>query len=147
MMTGKLFVFYSLSGNVRLIAEKMSERGYNTREIRLKKEMPKRFFFQIMRGGFEAGMHKKPALLDFDASLEGYEEIVFGTPVWNGQIASPLNTALSLLDLEGKKVSFILSAGGGEAPKAVKWLNARYPDAEVKVIGTPASHPEELEKI
>ena len=50
-----LFIYYSLSGNGDLVAEKMKEKGYDIRPVRLKKPMPKKFFSQIMAGGFLAG--------------------------------------------------------------------------------------------
>ena len=34
----------------------MEKKGYDIRRVELKKDMPKKFFFRIMTGGFLAGI-------------------------------------------------------------------------------------------
>ncbi|MBO4869809.1 MAG: hypothetical protein J5585_08860 [Clostridia bacterium] len=143
----KLFVYYSLNGSGDAVAEYLSQNGYDTRKVITEKPMPKSFFLQIMKGGFAAGIGKKEKLSGFDPDLSGYDEVVIGSPVWNGRISPPVNTVISSLDLTGKDVSFILYAGGGEAPKAVEKLSALFPGAPVTVLKEPKKYPEELEKL
>ena len=143
----KLFVYYSLNGSGDAVAEHLSQNGYDTRKVITEKPMPKSFFLQIMKGGFAAGIGKKEKLSGFDPDLSGYDEVVIGSPVWNGRISPPVNTVISSLDLTGKDVSFVLYAGGGEAPKAVEKLSALFPGAPVTVLKEPKKYPEELEKL
>ena len=143
----KLFVYYSLSGSGDAVAAYLAQNGYNTRKVITEKPMPKSFFLQIMKGGFAAGIDKKEKLSGFDPDLSGYDAVVIGSPVWNGRISPPVNTVISSLDLTGKDVSFVLYAGGGEAPKAVEKLSALFPGAPVTVLKEPKKYPEELEKL
>ena len=143
----KLFVYYSLSGSGDAVAAYLKERGYDVRRAETAKPMPKSFFLQIMKGGFAAGIGKKEKLKDFDADTEGYDEITIGSPVWNGRLSTPANTIVSALDTKGKKVSFILYAGGGTAPKATEKLAKLFPGAPVTVLKEPKKYPEELKKL
>lgn len=143
----KLFVYYSLSGNGDTVAAYLKERGYDVRRVQTAKPMPKSFFFQIMKGGFAAAVGRKEKLKDPETGTGGYDEITIGSPVWNGRLSAPANTLISTLDTKDKKVSFILYAGSGEAPKAVGKLAELFPGAPVTVLKEPKKYPEELKKL
>ena len=96
---------------------------------------------------FSAGIGAKSALKDYDPDVSAFDEIVIGSPIWNGQLACPVNTVLDQTDLSGKKVTFLLYSGSGAAPKAESKLKASFPDAPVIHLTSPLSHPEELEKL
>lgn len=143
----KLFIYYSLSGNGDLAAKRLSELGYEPYKIRTAKKMPDSFFLRILKGGFAAGIGKKEKLEGFAPDVSRYDEIAVGSPVWNGRISSPVNTVLAETDFTGKKLRFVLYAGGGEAPKAVARLNREYPGSPVTVLKEPLKNPEELDKL
>ena len=143
----RVFFYFSLSGNGDLVAKKLEEKGFEIRKVEPKKPFPKVFFFQIMKGGFLAGVKGKTPLKVYDPSLEGYDEIIIGSPIWNGRISSPVNTLLRDLDLSAKKVRFLLWAGGGEAKPAMKRLAKEFPGADVLILKQPNKYPEELEKL
>lgn len=143
----KLFIYYSLSGNGDLVAGKMKEAGYDIRRATLKKPMPKRFFFQIMTGGFLAGIKSRAKLEGFDPDVTDYDEVAIGSPIWNGRLTPAINTVLRDVDLSGKKVVFILTSGGGSAPKAIARLNGEFPGADVVMLTEPKKNPGELEKL
>lgn len=142
-----LFIYYSLSGNGDLVAEKMRDEGAVVRKAETAKPMPKSFFGAIMKGGFLATIGHKMPLRDFDPNLDGYDRVVIGSPVWNGRIACPINTVLASLDLTGKDLSFLLYAGGGEAPKAIARLAKEYPTASVTILKEPKKYADELAKL
>ena len=75
----KLFIYYSLTGNGDLVAEKISQKGYEIRQVFEKKMMPKKFFFRVFVGGFRASMHFKGKLVGFDNDVSSNEEIVLGS--------------------------------------------------------------------
>ena len=143
----KLFVYYSYTGNGDEVAKYLRVRGYDLRMVQRKKKLPKSFFFGIMTGGFLAGIKHKDKLVDFDENTEEYDEIVVGSPIWNGRFSSPINTVLSKLSLKDKKVKFVLYSGSGEAPKALKRINKEYPGAEVIILKEPKKYKEELSKL
>ncbi len=143
----KLFIYYTLSGNGDVVADKLKERGYEIRKVVPKKAPPKKFFLQILTGGFNAGRKYREPLKDYDADVSAFDEIVIGSPVWNGRLSCPINTVLAETDLAGRKVTFVLYSGSGEAPKAEKQIRAILPDAEVLHLQEPKKHPETLEKL
>ena len=62
----------------------------------------------MMIGGMLAGMNHKAKLKDFDNDVSSYDEIVIGSPIWNGKFACPINSLLDKLDLKKKKLRFII---------------------------------------
>lgn len=143
----KLLIYYSYTGNVELISFYFKENGYELRRVTEKKKMPKSFFFSILLGGFRAGIHAKGKLIDYDNDVSKFDEIVIASPIWNGRLTPAINSVIKQTNLENKKVSFVLSAGGGEAPKAIKKIRKLFGDVEVIVLKEPKKYKEELEKL
>ena len=85
--------------------------------------------------------------MDFDNDVKEYDEVIIGSPIWNGRFSSPINTVLSKIDLKDKKVSFILYSGSGEAKKATKLINKKYPNASITILKEPKKYNEELDKL
>ena len=143
----KLFIYYSHSGNGDKVAEYLSARGVQTRKIERKKKLPKNMFGLMMTGGFLAGIKYKDKVLDYDKNIASYDEIIIGSPIWNGRIACPINTVLSELDLSGKKVVFIFYSGSGEAFKAVMRIHKEYPDAIFYILKEPKQYVDQLSSL
>lgn len=140
----KLFIYYSLSGNGDAVAEKLSAQGYDVRKVQSLKKPPKKFFFQILKYGFNAGRGYCEPLADYDADVSAYDEIVVGSPVWNGRLSCPINTVLKETKLDGKKLTFVLYSGSGDAQKAEAKLKGSFPDAAVIHLREPKKNPETL---
>jgi flavodoxin len=143
----KLLIYYSLSGNGDVVADKLKEAGYEIRKVEPQRDPPKRFFAQILRGGFNAGRKYCEPLKDYDPDVSAYEEIAIGSPVWNGRLSCPVNTVLRDTDLSGKRVTFVLYSGSGAAPKAEKQIRERIPDAAILHFREPKKNPEMLERL
>lgn len=143
----KLFIYYSNTGNGDFVADFLNKNGYDIRKVAPKHNLPKKFFFKVLFGGFLAMMNKKSKLSDYDSDVSGYDEIIVGSPVWCGKISCPVNTVLSNTDFKDKTLSFILYAGGGEAPKAKQRLEKKYPRARITVLKEPKKYQDELDKI
>ena len=139
----KLFIYYSHTGNGELVKDYFLNKNYEIRRVLPKKELPKSFFLKIMVGGFLAGIRHKAKLIDFDSNIEGYDEIVIETPIWNGRISCPIQMVLSKVKLEGKKLTFILCSGSGKALKAVNYLKKRY-NARIIELQEPKKYIEKL---
>ena len=143
----KLFIYYSYTGNGELVASKMQEMGYEVRKVETVKKLPKTFFFAMMSGGFQACMKMKAKLKEFDYDISQFDEIVIGSPIWNGRIAPAINTVLANINFDNKKLSFIFYAGSGEGKKALKRVNKEYPSASCVFLKQPKDYQEELNKL
>lgn len=140
----KIFIYYSLTGNGDYVANILEGEGIEIRRITVdpKEDLPKRTFFRIMAGGFLAFLEKTPKLINFDSNIEEYDEIIIGSPIWNDRLACPINTALSGLNLENKKVTFIFYSGSGKNKKATEKINNMYKNAEIINIKEPKKNIE-----
>ena len=143
----RLFIYYSQSGNGDLVAETLEKQGFTLRKVTPKKRPPKAFFFQIMAGGFGAGVGRKEPLQSYDTDVTDFDEVWIGSPVWNARLSCPINTVLSDIDLSGKQPTFLLYSGSGAAPKAEKKLLERFPGVRIVHLKEPKTHPEELKKL
>ena len=143
----KLLIYYSYTGNVELVSSYFKENGFQLRRVYEKKKMPKSFFFAVLSGGFRAGIHAKGKLINYDNDVSKFDEIVIATPIWNGRFAPAINSVLKQTNLKDKKVSFVLSAGGGEAPRVIKKIKKLFGDVKVVVLKDPKKNKEELEKL
>ena len=142
----KLFIYYSLSGNGDVVADYLKSKGFEIRKVNASYKLSKVFFFAMMKGGFDAGRNKKAKLIDYDPDLSAYEEVVIGSPIWNGRLTPPINTVLDKTDLGGKKLTFILYSGSGYGKQATEKLNGLYPSAKVINIKQPKDDKNELIK-
>lgn len=142
----KLFIYYSLSGNGDLVSEEYKKNGYEIRKVTTAKPMPKSMFGCILKGGFEAGIGKKAVLNIYDKDISEFNEITVCFPIWNGRPATAANTIMNDLDLSGKKLTFVLCSGGGEAPKTEKLLKEKY-DCKIIHLKEVKKNPSELKKL
>lgn len=143
----KLFLYYSLTGNGDEVASMLSSRGYELRKVVEKKKAPKSFFFRVLFGGFRAGLGLKGKLVGYDPDVSSYEEIVIGSPIWNGRFPPAVNAVLAKTDFSSKKVTFLFYSGSGEAGKALRKAKSLFPEALTLVLKEPKTHPEQYDKI
>lgn len=143
----KLLIYYSFTGNLDYVATLLKDKGFELRKVTEKKKMPKSFFFSILIGGFRAGIKAKGKLIDYNPDVSSYEEIIIGSPIWNGRFPPAINSVLAKTNFEGKKVTFLFSSGSGEGEKASKWIKEHMPNASIIFLKEPKKHSEELIKI
>lgn len=143
----QIFIYYSATGNGDVVANYLKENGVEIRKVKAIDKLPKSKFLKIMTGGFLAGINYKAKLIDFNSNIDDYDQIIIGSPIWNGKLSCPINTVLETLNLEDRNVKFILYSGSGEAPKTVKMLNERYDDPKIIILKEPKSNKDELKKI
>ena len=143
----KLFIYYSFTGNGDEVAKKLEEKGYEVRKVEEDYKMPKSFFMQMMSGGFRAGMGVKGKLKEYNNDVSNYDEVVIGSPIWNGRFPPATNGILAETDLSNKAVKFVLYSGSGEGPKALKKINKLFENVTVIFLKEPKKHIEEFEKL
>ncbi len=143
----KIFIYFSLTGNGDFLANYLKDKGYEIRKVAEKKKAPKKFFFRVLEGGFRAGMNLKGKLVDYNNDISEFDEVVIGSPVWNGRFPPAINSVLAETDLSNKKLTFLFYSGSGDNPKVLKKIYKNYKDANVVVLKEPKTHEAELNKI
>lgn len=143
----KLFIYYSLTGSGDVVATKMNEKGYELRKVTEKKKMPKKFFFMVLFGGFRAGMGLKGKLVSYNNDISSFEDVVIGSPIWNGRLTPAINSVLEQTDFKDKKLSFVFYSGSGEGKGAEKKVKKLFPDAKIVFLKEPKKYEKELEKL
>lgn len=143
----KIFIYFSLTGNGDLLANYLKDKEYEIRKVVEKKKAPKKFFFRVLEGGFRAGLNLKGKLVDYNNNIEEFDEVVIGSPVWNGRFPPAINSVLAQTNFADKKLTFLFYSGSGDVPKVTKKIYKLYKDARILVLKEPKSHEAELEKI
>src|SRR5450759_1188730 len=83
-MPNALVVFYSLDGDVRLLARTLAkEIELDAMELELVKPHPTHGFMKYFKGGFLAAIGATPPLRPLAYDAAHYDLIFVGTPVWN----------------------------------------------------------------
>ncbi|MGC8765203.1 MAG: flavodoxin family protein [Brevinematia bacterium] len=110
-----LVLYFSLQGHSKRIANIVKdELGADIEKIELKKPLPKGFL-KFLIGGMMTVFNKKPEILPLKNNPEGYDLIIFCSPVWATNVSAPFNTVISSYKIENKKIGILCSyAGMGE---------------------------------
>ena len=140
----KLFIYYSLSGNGDVVADYLKSKKIDIRKVIVKDRLPKSYFGQILTGGFLAGINYKAKLDNFDYNLNNYDEIIIGSPIWNGKLSCPINTVLDKIDFSNKNISFILWSGSGSVPKAEKKIKNLFNNVNIIILKEPKKNIGEM---
>ena len=107
-------IFYSLTGNTDLVAKMIAERiGADTIKLKPEKEIPTKGSSKFFLGGKSVMFHEKPKLLNEDLSLDQYDTIIIGTPIWARSFTPPINTFLSENELKNKNIYFFATHSPG----------------------------------
>ena len=143
----KIFIYYTLTGNGDIIANYLKDKNIDIRKVKAKDKMPKTFFLRILTGGFLAGINYKAKLIDFNNNIDNYDEIIIGSPIWNGKLSTPANSIIEKLKLDNKKITFILYSGSGTSPKATNKIKKIFKNATIIDIKEPKNNKHLLDKI
>lgn len=120
-----LIVYYSLEGNTAYAADRISSlTGADTLRINPVKAYPKSGFRKFLWGGKSALMSETPDLEPYVFEEARYDRIVFGFPVWAGNITPPIRTFIRENDLKGKRIAAFACQSGSGAEKAFGKLKA-----------------------
>lgn len=150
-----LVVYYSLEGNSRYVAEKIKEceeEKVTLLELKPVKKYPTGAVSKFFWGGKSAVMGEKPELESYSVTLDEYERVIFGFPVWASRFAPPLKTFIdeNREALKDKRIAAFACFAGSGADKALCKLKEELEidefEAEVILInpGNKKSHENEL---
>lgn len=132
-----LIVYYSLEGNTKYVAERIAEAcGFDTLRLMPVKKYPDKGFRKFFWGGKSAVMAETPELEPYSFDAGSYDRIVFGFPVWAGNVTPPIRTFVKENDLKGKRIAAFACQSGAGAEKAFGRLKAaiRIEDLEAELV-------------
>jgi flavodoxin len=143
-----IVVYYSMGGNTQWAAEQIAAQlGADLLRVEPQKAYPDKGFKKFFWGGKAAVMAETPALDPYEFDASAYERVVFGFPVWAGNVTPPLRTFVkenkaALRDC--RKAAFACQSGSG-AEKAFEKLKEALGvsslDAELVLID-PKDRPD-----
>lgn len=73
----------------------------------------------------------RPEISDIDVSVERYDEIILGFPIWWYVAPTIINTFLEKYDFTGKKIVLFATSGGSGFGNTVNELKISAPDAVI----------------
>ena len=142
-----MVAYYSRSGNTKFVAEKIADKlNAETCEVIDKKNRKGKLIF--LTGGY-AALREKLTEIEVTKTIDDYDFIIVGSPVWAGKIAPAIRTFLAKNDFSDKQVAFFVTMGGDKPEKALKNMKkAIAPKIPVEELGiiNALKNPEEIEK-
>ncbi len=108
-----LVLYYSFSGNTRLIAETAAkELNADLEELKPVKPLNASGAGYVMWGLRQLVSQSKPPLLPLKHNANAYDLIIIGTPVWSYTVTPPIRTFLDEHPFNGKKIALFCCHGG-----------------------------------
>jgi flavodoxin len=142
-----LVTYYSRTGNTKFVADKIAEQlNAEICEVVDKKNRKGKLVF--LTGGY-AALREKLTKIEVTKTINDYDFIIVGSPVWAGKIAPAIRTFLVLNDFSDKQVAFFVTMGGDKPEKALNNMKkAIAPNIPVEELGiiNAIKNPEEIEK-
>lgn len=130
----RAIIYYSLSDNTKEAAEYLANKlNIDVFRIELVKPMPKDFKKQILVGGMQSSFGMTPKISGVPENIGDYEDIIIGTPIWAGKVASPINTLLKKYNVADKVTSVFTFSGGGDNDKCILDLAGRLKNMKANV--------------
>ncbi|MHA1127011.1 MAG: flavodoxin family protein [Candidatus Heimdallarchaeota archaeon] len=112
-MSKKLVVFYSKTGNTKLVAETIAKNvKADVEELKWKREIKSKGFLRYFRGGFNSSMKRKVKIQPLEKNIDDYDTIYIGTPIWAGNMNPAIRTFLRSHPLQNKKVAVFCTCAG-----------------------------------
>ena len=88
------------------------------------KAYPDSGFKKFFWGGKSSVMAETPELEPYEFDADQYERIIFGFPVWAGNVTPPLRTFVRDHNLKGKRIAAFACQSGAGAEKAFAKLKS-----------------------
>lgn len=116
MVKDKVVVYYSWTGNTRIVAEEIGHQldadvlEIKEKKVRKRGNIPKAALSAIL------GIRSQ---IENNIDIRGYEEIFIGAQVWAGHITPPINRYLENVDLRNKKVWLFVTRADDKPPEKV----------------------------
>lgn len=148
-MSKKLVVYYSRTGNTKKVAEKIAN-DLPCDIVAIKSITSFKGMIGWLRAGSQGVRRKLPRIEPIEADINEYDIVIVGTPIWGGNMSSPVRAFLTKHANEIKKIAYFYSSGGGGSPKIFEELFkvtqieplATLPLAQKEIV----ENPEKIDK-
>lgn len=118
----KLVIYYSYTGNTRLVANKIKEK-LNCDILELTPKIPFSTDYDEVVNEYQTNsIDKNVEINDIGINLDDYDELIIGTPVWWYTMCPVISTFLKNYDLSGKTINVFATNAG--------WLGHTFKDFE-----------------
>ena len=135
-MKKTLIVYYSFEGNTRFISEEIQKvTGGDFLELKPVKEIESKGFSRFIWGGKQVMSGEAPPLHPLDKSVEDYDRIFIGTPVWAWSYAPAIESFFKEVFIKNKEVVLFCCSGGGPA-STIEKMEKKLAGGENQIIGT-----------
>jgi flavodoxin len=130
-----LIVYYSLTGNTEAVAKELSkELNADLRKVEDLKKHATPWYYSV--GCFSAIKNKQWDIKSVDFSLNGYDRIFVGSPVWANNPVPAINTFIANADFTGKDVILFVTLGGKTSEPCIKNMSEKITQKGGKIIGS-----------
>ena len=133
-MGERLVAYFSASGTTKKAAEMIASAA-DMYEIMPKQPYSKadlNWMDKKSRTSVEMSDKKfRPEISDTDVSVDQYDEIILGFPIWWYVAPTIINTFLEKYDFTGKKIVLFATSGGSGFGNTVNELKISAPDAVI----------------
>lgn len=141
-------IYFSYEGNCAMIAEQIHKTLHaDVLRLHLEDDKTRKGLAKYVWGGRQVLLHKNPALKPYAITLESYELIILGTPVWAGSPTPALHTFLEQTRITGKKIALFCCHAGGKG-KSLEKLRALVPGntlvGEIDFVNPTKQDPQEV---
>ena len=127
-----LVVYYSYSGNTKLIAQKIQQiTNADIFEIKTVKPYPSNYQEVVEQAAKEKQTDFRPEIQSTEANISQYDIIFLGTPVWWYTMAPPVKTFMSKNKFDGKIIMPFCTHGGGGAAATFGDMQTLAPKAKI----------------
>jgi len=113
-----LVVCYSLSGTTRILAEAIAHSFDAELEL-IHDRTERRGWFGRLRSAFEALLRRDTWIRPARRPLKDYSLVIFGSPVWAWNLASPVRAYARRYGPQCRRVAFFCTSGGSGADRAL----------------------------
>ena len=131
-MNKKLVCYFSVSGNRRRVAEKISSAvNGDIFEIEPKEKYTDKdldWTDKQSRSSIEMNKNIKPEIKNQISNLEEYNSIIIGFPVWWYKEPTIIDKFLDENNMNGKKIYVFVTSGGSSVDSTYKSLQNNYPN-------------------
>jgi flavodoxin len=131
----RLVGYYSRTGNTKFVAEKIAKNlKADLCEILDEKNRKGKLVF--LTGGY-AALREKLTTIEVPRSIDDYEFIIIGSPIWAGKITPAIRTFITQNNFSKKKISLFITMGRNKTRKALsnfkKAIESHKPIAELAI--------------
>lgn len=113
-----LVVYYSRTGVTREVAHMIADQLKSDLE-QVQEQRNRMGMVGFLRCCFEALCKKTPPIKAAEQDPVAYDLVIIGTPVWAGNLASPVRSYLDQKEGYLPAVAFFITSGGSHSPKII----------------------------